>query len=822
MIDMDRQKAFALLGLPEDASSDEIETLVNQRRRKLRQSIVFASTAEQRQSSERALAELESAHIIVTLPEDDPESTLPAGSKIILPTGQTLGDRYVIRRRIGYGESGAVFAALDLSWGKEVALKIIRPELLLVPGTYERLQTNVKSIGELAHTGVVSVYGVSELDGYVVIATELLPQQNLRSLLQDARRVEGAEKRRSGVSTGHVLDIVQGLCTALDYARSKMLHLNLKPDNVVISDFGFLKLTDFGLDSILGPALQITSPTAREQRRYRAPEQARQSETGSRGRTQIDERADQFSVAAIAHYLLLASAPYPDPSSMALRQMGIDKPVAEVLARALSSEPRERYATVSDFAQAFAKASRKRSSLRAIKIASGLFVSSLLLVSSASIVMNTDNPITGFFSTALESIPGFSAAPSQSAEMLLFQDKVLALTKQLNGIQNNLRRDVIESRIELRTKIQAIDLAETDLGRETAEKNFATAELEFQRVSALRDVENRDIFNNPETLNAVNLISLANDHISNGRYLDAGKVLRQAESVLVEKLRDYAQAEAMVEERFVLVDSSSLDLQTTQRITRSDQLRRDWQSASQTRRRFAAQVQGRMVEIPRGSFQMGDTTGVGNQTEQPTRTVLVPAFQLSAFEVTVGEFQDCVAEGACSAPPGSFNDQTPDAPVSAVSWFDTQDYLSWLSRRTGEEYRLPTEAEWEYAAKGTSSNSYPWGSKVGRGLANCVNCGSAWERVGAAPVASFAPNAFGLYDMVGNVWEWTADCWYPSYEGAPAIAMAREENALCAERVMRGGSWDNEAWLARTTYRGRGKADMRHDLYGFRIAKSVD
>ena len=340
MIDMDRQRAFAVLGLPDDASSDEIEALVNDRRRKLRQRIVFASTAEQRQSSERALVELESAHVVVTLPADDSESNLPNGSRIMLAMGSALGDRYVIRRRIGYGESGAVFAALDLTWGKEVALKIIRPELLLVPGTYERLETAVQAVSELAHSCVVSVYGVSKIEGHVVVAMELLPQQNLRVLLQDAPTLTG-HGRRSGLTVGHIIDIVQGLCTALDYARSKTLHLNLKPDNVIISDDGFVKLTDFGLDSILGPALQITSPTAREQRRYRAPEQARQSETGSQGRTPIDERADQFSVAAITHYLLLAAAPYPDPSPVALRQMGLAKPMADALSRALSSDPRE-------------------------------------------------------------------------------------------------------------------------------------------------------------------------------------------------------------------------------------------------------------------------------------------------------------------------------------------------------------------------------------------------------------------------------------------------------------------------------------------------
>ena len=220
---------------------------------------------------------------------------------------------------------------------------------------------------------------------------------------------------------------------------------------------------------------------------------------------------------------------------------------------------------------------------------------------------------------------------------------------------------------------------------------------------------------------------------------------------------------------------------------------------------------------------MGDITGLGNKTEQPVRAVLVPAFQLSAFEVTIGEFESCVADGLCRTLDFvSTSDQSSDLPAMRINWFDAQDYITWLSRKTGAEYRLPTEAEWEYAARAQIGGAYPWGDQIGRGLANCINCGSAWERIGPAPVGSFAANAFGLNDMAGNVWEWTADCWYPNYDGAPAIATAREGNAICAERVMRGGSWDNDAWLARTTYRGRGRPDMRHDLYGFRVAKSVD
>lgn len=816
MIDMDRQKAFAVLGLPDDASRDEIDALVGERRRRLRQRIVFASTAEQRRSSERALAELENAHAVATLLPDDTESNFPQGARLTLAAGTTLADRYVIRRRIGYGENGAVFAALDLSWGNEVALKIIRPELLLVPGTYDRLSTAICSVFELAHKGIVKNFGLSKLDGHVVIAMELLPQRNLRSLLKDVPKSPPGV-RPAGLPIGQVIDTLQSLGKALDYARSKALHLNLKPDNVLIADDGNIKVTDFSLDDVLQPTLSITSPTAREQRRYRAPELARQSETGLSGGTAIDERADQFSVAAIAHFLMLASAPYPDPSVAALTHMGLRAPMAEVLAKALSSDPAGRYPTLKEFVDAFGRTARIGASRRVFASLLGAVGVAAILLASTAFVFDESSRFRKAVAPFLSPYSGSDTRSNIAQDVRLLQDGVISLSQNLNELQSSLRRSLIEQRIAVRVAAQALDLSETVEQRSAAQQRFGDATAAYQKVIALQDIANPDIFNSPETLNAINMIGLANEHVVNGRSDAAKATLLRAEAVLQAKLVDYRQAESLAAERF-----GALPTNRASSII-PGQLRRDWQEASQNRRRFAAEVQAGMLDIPGGSFQMGDDTGIGNQTERPVRSVLVPAFQLAAFEVTVAEYEVCVREQSCDAPAGPPVEQRqPKVPISGVSWLDAQDYAIWVSRRTGEDYRLPTEAEWEYAARANSGAAYSWGEDAGLGLANCVHCGSAWENIGPAPVGSFAPNSFGLYDMSGNIWEWTADCWYGDYTGAPGIAIAREGNALCMERALRGGSWDNDAWLARTTYRGRGRANMQHDLYGFRLAKSVN
>ena len=130
-----------------------------------------------------------------------------------------------------------------------------------------------------------------------------------------------------------------------------------------------------------------------------------------------------------------------------------------------------------------------------------------------------------------------------------------------------------------------------------------------------------------------------------------------------------------------------------------------------------------------------------------------------------------------------------DRPVINVSWNDAQGYVKWLSKQTKKDYRLLTEAEWEYVARAKSTTAYWWGDEVGRGNANCNGCGSEWGGKQTAPVGSFAANPFGLYDTAGNVWEWVEDCYHGTYDGAPKDGSAWKDSADC-DRVLRGGSWD--------------------------------
>jgi len=196
-------------------------------------------------------------------------------------------------------------------------------------------------------------------------------------------------------------------------------------------------------------------------------------------------------------------------------------------------------------------------------------------------------------------------------------------------------------------------------------------------------------------------------------------------------------------------------------------------------------------------------------------------FAVGKYEVTFSEWDYCVAEGGC-------NGYKPDdkgwgrgkRPVIYVSWDDAHAYIDWLNRRTGKKFRLLSEAEWEYAARAGTTTTYYWGNDIGQNNANFEGSGSQYSGKQTAPVGSFKPNAFGLYDMLGNVLEWTEDAYHNRYYGAPLDGSVwRDENAT--RHALRGGCWGESAGNSRTANRGKGITALRNPFNGFRVARTL-
>jgi formylglycine-generating enzyme required for sulfatase activity len=266
-----------------------------------------------------------------------------------------------------------------------------------------------------------------------------------------------------------------------------------------------------------------------------------------------------------------------------------------------------------------------------------------------------------------------------------------------------------------------------------------------------------------------------------------------------------------------------------------------------------------LMSVPAGDFQMGSTEGDPhfNPSEGPKRKVAIAKpFLIGRYEITVAEFAEFVREqGQVVEGPGcSYYDyrssqfrlqsgtgwknppvfsQQNNHPVVCVSWLDAKSYVAWLSRKTGKRYRLPSEAEWEYAARAGESDAWPWGRNAhdACGLANVADESSKrrtefnWEYHRCddsypftAPVGSFQANDFRLHDMIGNVWEWVEDCYVAGYDDAPADGAVRLADN-CAERILRGASWLSRPVDTRFAARGRNDPKGRYYAVGFRVVR---
>ncbi len=240
-----------------------------------------------------------------------------------------------------------------------------------------------------------------------------------------------------------------------------------------------------------------------------------------------------------------------------------------------------------------------------------------------------------------------------------------------------------------------------------------------------------------------------------------------------------------------------------------------------------------MLRVEPGSFVMGSEWLWRRRwmakDARPKHSVTIPkAFAVGRFEVTFAEWDACVGEGGCGARrPDDHGWGRGTHPVVDVSWDDAQTYVRWLSTKTNASYRLLTEAEWEYAARATTTSAYPWGNRASHAWANygqeecCVGTTADHDQwLNTAPVGQFAPNRFGLHDMPGNVYEWVEDCYVDSYERSPNDGSAVKVPD-CKFHAMRGGAWYSDPRRIRSAYRAYQTPDKRDKVIGLRVAKTL-
>ena len=224
-----------------------------------------------------------------------------------------------------------------------------------------------------------------------------------------------------------------------------------------------------------------------------------------------------------------------------------------------------------------------------------------------------------------------------------------------------------------------------------------------------------------------------------------------------------------------------------------------------------------MTAVPAGEFDMGSKDTLFQVPLH--RVTIAKPFAIGRREISFAEWDACVSEGKCKHRPNDHGWGRDEQPVVDVSWLDAKEFALWLTQRTSRNYRLPSEAEWEYAARAGTSTTFWWGPEAGKTNANCSNCADLPRRR-AMRTGSFLPNGFGLYDTAGNVYEWVEDCWNDSYFGAPKEGFAWTSGD-CRQRVIRGGSFASKSDAITSAARFRYDLDVRYIGNGFRVVRDL-
>jgi len=706
-------------------------------------------------------------------------STARPGTEIGLMTGQEIGPqnrRYRLERLIAHGGMGQVWQATDLATHAElghsaqVALKILPAHATSAASHAKLLIQEATRARRLAHEHIVRVYEWAQdpATSSFFLIMEYLEGEDLDAVLA----------REGRLPLARVLSLLDPVAAALDYAweRHHLVHRDIKPGNVFVTKKGDVKLLDFGIAArarASGPVSRLDAPATSGTAGYRAPEAANEGLTP-------EPTLDVYAVSVMIHQLLTGVLPGEPggtvPETLGARQW-------DVLRSGFGRDPAARPASV-------------HALLAAIRAAAG---PSALELAAQEARQRSEHERVARELAARRKVEAEAAAviKAQQDEQRRVQLREQQRRERLEAEQarlarkESLRQQLLARRDEEVAKTQA---AKEEAARKAAQLKAAAAYLAQQKKA--RDEEA-----------ARGAAQAAAPEVP---------VTAVASTVAVEA-GDAAPAPAPVADTSILRDAFI-----------------DGSGSGPA-----------MVLVQTGRFQMGSPeherriamaagsqkTWIARETPQHWVGIERP-FAIGRYPVTVGEWRAFVQASAWQpagevdwAAPGF--PQTDDHPVVGITWFDALQYVGWLSEATGKRYRLPSEAEWEYACRAGTKTAFNTGDTIATTQANfdgtfTYNGGPRGEfRHGTTKVDTFAPNAWGLHDMHGNVWEWVQDVVHENYEGAPVDGSAWETGGDQVRRILRGGSWLYNPRYLRSALRNGFSAVLANDIVGLRVVREL-
>ena len=752
--------------------------------------------------------------------------------------------KYEIRLQIGRGAMGTVYEGFDPVIGRRVAIKTLRTEMFearQLPDVLTRFKREAQSAGRLSHPHIVTIHEYGEHEGTAYIVMEYIKGVELGHELNRGVRFPLEDTVR----------IMTQLLGAFAHAHeNKVVHRDLKPANMFVLEDGSLKVVDFGIAHVEASDLTDTGAMLGTPA-YMSPEQC----LG----TQVDHRSDLFSAGVILYQLLTGDRPFTGSVTTIIQKVLRQEPLPpselnptlspawdRVVARAMAKKPEARYESARQFAEAVKvahaadrahedegrrkaaeaeehvqRAAEERSRAESLRRAEderreaqrvARAEAEARRVAQERATREAEDRTVAIAKSAR------SRAPVIAAAILLALGIVGALLYYRQGVEEQTSkaeaaRVAAEARvrdeIEKRTKAEALAQNEGER-RAKLETDTAKKEADAKRDAELAAKARAEEEAKKAVEEKSKALALKKEEETRALVLK-----KEAEA---KKKDEEAKALALRKEAEAKKKAEELAQKEAEEKARADAAKKA-EAARQAARKPGAVFQDcpdcpRMVVIPAGEFMMGspEAEPERDSDEGPQHPVRIPrAFAMARTEVTQAEWRAIMGSS-----PSRFSSCGDDCPVERVSWNDAREFARRLAEKTGKRYRLPSESEWEYACRAGGTDRFCGGGDAGSVAWLSQNSGGKTQRV-----AQKRPNAFGLYDMSGNVWEWTEDCWNSSYAGAPSGGAAWLAGD-CSPRVNCGGGWGNDPRYVRSANRGGDSTGYRGSNGGFRLARTLE
>lgn len=797
---------------------------------------------------------------------------------------------YKILRKLGDGGMSSVYLAIQLSVGREVALKILSPELRTDPSFGDRFFREANIVGTLSHPNIIAIYDVGTHDEHYYMAMDFLSGSSCN------------EKIKSGtLSTTEILRITKDIASALDYVHERgFIHCDVKPDNILFRHDGSAVLTDFGIataasSAIKNPELKAVAGTPH----YMSPEQ-------TQGKS-LDGRSDLYSLGILLYEMLSGEPPFKgkDAISVAVKHLSapipslpIDYKVFQPLInRMLAKKPSSRYQSGRDIIDAInalehglgkqqggtktePTALQAYSLLEALIATFGHVSKEMLKRSFTKLEIITRLRYSRKHGLLVKERPvprmpvveplNSSTIPDDATTHLntqtFFEDLDAAIAS------NRARRIIspafimlflltvsiaalmpqgflwLEARTEKDRPSLIPEITSADHQQQIAIQAEALTPTSTARAIEQLQPESEDSLDNI----AVTARNTETETNAEAR-MEASKLKSKEESESVrykltintkpEKARvrilnikpRYRDGIALKADNYHIsvsadgyfsktfwVALTDKDLVTNTELVKIPPKIKAGDLFADT---LSDGNKGpQLVVVPAGEYMMGDSINQDNKEALPVHKVTINKnFAIGIYEITFAEYALFARSNDRPLPPGH-DDLPENHPVANISWTEATEYTNWLSKMTGQIYRLPSESEWEYAARANSQGNYWWNNDSAKNRANCrKGCDSPWVKLfrsSSAPVDSFDKNSFGLYNTAGNIAEWVADCFVNNYEGAPTTERART-TPDCEYHSIRGGSYKDADTEITNASRSRAKTSTSRKTIGFRVLREL-